>query len=311
MPIEFRCTQCNRLLRTPDGTSGRDAKCPECGTIVKIPAPAPEAPPPPSAPVVPRALAETSPYVAPFRPDLDIPPAPTDYHSTFKPTTIDISDVLSRTWTIFKVHWPACLAVVWGTAAIVVVYFAILAGVMVGVMGIDNKEPRPEMALFWLLMVPAIWWWTVVVELMLLKIARGEEVAMDDLLAGNSFVLPGFVAALLAGIATMIGLGLCIVPGVIVSLMFSQCLNLVIDRGCGPIEALRLSMQITRGNKVSLLLIFLLTSAIGSVTGMVTCGLAAIAVQPFNLLMLCVAYLVMTGQRTAAEPRVESERQFG
>ena len=74
---------------------------------------------------------------------------------------------------------------------------------------------------------------------------------------------------------------------------------------------LRLSAQITRGNKVTLLLMFLLISAIGSVTSLATCGLAAIAVQPFNLLMPCVAYLVMTGQRTVAEPHVESERQFG
>lgn len=311
MPIEFRCTQCNRLLRTPDGTSGRDAKCPECGAIVKIPVPAPEAPPPPSAPFVPPALAETNPNFAPARQDIDAAAAPTDYHSIFKPTTIDISDVLTRTWTIFKARWSACLAVVWGTSAIVGVCFAVLAGVMIGVLGIDSKEPRPEMALIWLFMMPAFWWQTVAVEFMLLKIARGEPVAMGDLLAANRFLLPGIGAALVAGIATMAGLCLCIVPGVIVLLMFSQCLNLIIDRGCGPIEALRLSMQITRGNKVSLLLIFMLTSAIGSITGMATCGLAAIAVQPFNLLMVCVAYLNMTGQRTAAEPRVESERQFG
>ncbi len=311
MPIEFRCTQCNRLLRTPDGTSGRDAKCPECGTIVKIPAPAPEAPPPPAAPVVPRPMAETSPYVAPFRSDSDIPTAPTEDHATFKPTTIDISDVLSRTWTIFKARWPACLAVFWGPSAIVGVYSALLAGVMLAVMGINNKEPRPEAALVWLLIIPAAWWQFVVVELMLLKIARGEPVTMGDLLAANRFLLPALGATLLASIAMMAGLCLCIVPGVILMLMFSQCLNLVIDRGCGPIEALRLSMQITRGNKVSLLLIFMLTWAIGSVLGVATCFLAFIAVQPFNLLMLCVAYLVMTGQRTAAEPRVESERQFG
>jgi phage FluMu protein Com len=39
MPIEFRCTECNRLLRTADGTEGRQAKCPECGQILTIPAP--------------------------------------------------------------------------------------------------------------------------------------------------------------------------------------------------------------------------------------------------------------------------------
>ena len=37
MPIEFRCTGCEKLLRTADHTSGLPAKCPECGTLQTIP----------------------------------------------------------------------------------------------------------------------------------------------------------------------------------------------------------------------------------------------------------------------------------
>ncbi len=51
MPIEFRCSQCGKLLRTGDDTAGRQAQCPECGTISTVPAPAgpqgPSVPPPP------------------------------------------------------------------------------------------------------------------------------------------------------------------------------------------------------------------------------------------------------------------------
>lgn len=45
MPIEFRCPQCNRLLRTGDDTAGFQAKCPECGSTMTIPNQS--APPPP------------------------------------------------------------------------------------------------------------------------------------------------------------------------------------------------------------------------------------------------------------------------
>ncbi len=49
MPIEFRCSRCGKLLRTGDGTAGRQAQCPECGTIGTVPGAAetgqPEAPP--------------------------------------------------------------------------------------------------------------------------------------------------------------------------------------------------------------------------------------------------------------------------
>ncbi|MEY4179381.1 MAG: hypothetical protein RLY70_2955 [Planctomycetota bacterium] len=37
MPIEFRCSGCGKLLRTPDESAGQKARCPGCGTIVGIP----------------------------------------------------------------------------------------------------------------------------------------------------------------------------------------------------------------------------------------------------------------------------------
>jgi phage FluMu protein Com len=48
MPIEFRCGQCGRLLKTPDDTAGRQAQCPACGSLSTVPgAQEPQAPPPP------------------------------------------------------------------------------------------------------------------------------------------------------------------------------------------------------------------------------------------------------------------------
>ena len=37
MPIEFRCTGCQRLLRTADDTAGKQARCPECGAVMVVP----------------------------------------------------------------------------------------------------------------------------------------------------------------------------------------------------------------------------------------------------------------------------------
>jgi len=39
MTIEFRCTSCNKLLRTSDDRAGARAKCPDCGTPVTVPRP--------------------------------------------------------------------------------------------------------------------------------------------------------------------------------------------------------------------------------------------------------------------------------
>jgi phage FluMu protein Com len=37
MTIEFRCSSCNKLLRTSDDRAGARAKCPDCGTAVTVP----------------------------------------------------------------------------------------------------------------------------------------------------------------------------------------------------------------------------------------------------------------------------------
>jgi len=75
MPIEFRCTQCQTLLRTPDDTAGRRAVCPKCGLQMDVPVPEPEAPvevlhgpyaapddygPQPASPSAPAQMAITS-----------------------------------------------------------------------------------------------------------------------------------------------------------------------------------------------------------------------------------------------------------
>jgi phage FluMu protein Com len=67
MAIEFRCTQCGKLLRVGDDSAGKRAKCPGCGTVLAIPggsAPAPSQAAPPS-PFPPAAGAPEPPRTGP------------------------------------------------------------------------------------------------------------------------------------------------------------------------------------------------------------------------------------------------------
>ena len=38
MAIEFRCSQCNQLLRVSDASAGKNARCPKCQTLMTVPA---------------------------------------------------------------------------------------------------------------------------------------------------------------------------------------------------------------------------------------------------------------------------------
>jgi phage FluMu protein Com len=66
MTIEFRCGQCNQLLRVPDNSSGKSARCPKCKGLMQIPE-ANAAPggtssaPPPPFPPMPAAAAPPPP----------------------------------------------------------------------------------------------------------------------------------------------------------------------------------------------------------------------------------------------------------
>ena len=37
MTIEFRCSQCNQLLRVPDTSAGKNARCPKCSALMQVP----------------------------------------------------------------------------------------------------------------------------------------------------------------------------------------------------------------------------------------------------------------------------------
>ncbi|MHC4399462.1 MAG: FmdB family zinc ribbon protein [Planctomycetota bacterium] len=63
MPIEFRCTECGRLLRTADDAAGLQARCPECEAIMVIPVPRSTWPADlPSSEIDPTGRPTTQPY---------------------------------------------------------------------------------------------------------------------------------------------------------------------------------------------------------------------------------------------------------
>ena len=95
-----------------------------------------------------------------------------------------------------------------------------------------------------------------------------------------------------------LGLLLLIVPGIILGLMFSQFLYLIVDRNMGIVESLEVSAQITRGNKVTIFLLWFVSLGL-VLAGFLMCCVGLIFTGPLVNLMWVVAYLAMTGQPTA------------
>ncbi len=96
----------------------------------------------------------------------------------------------------------------------------------------------------------------------------------------------------------VVGFILFIIPGIIFMLMFSQTLFLVVDRGLGPIEALKESKRITTGYKVGLFLLNLLSLGV-ALAGLICIFIGLFAAIPVILLAQMHAYRFMEGRATA------------
>ncbi len=323
MPIEFRCTQCQRLLRTADDTAGRQAKCPECGAILTIPTPAAPAMPPPGGPPAPGGAAPPTPpgpqspfaaripppgapsepenpYQSPAAYAVEAPPAYAPVPGRFVPTRIDIGDVFGRAWTIFKGQWLICIGAVLivGILQQAAAQVVNLASTLLGAAAEDEAVAFVLAVVGWFAVQLFGLWLRIGQWLLFLRIARGQEASLGELFRGGPYFITVLLAGLLWALAYLGGLILLIVPGIIFALMFSQFYYLILDRDVGVMESLSLSRQITEGNKLTLFAIYLLMIPL-SIAGLLACCVGIVVVAGFFGVLHAVVYLAMTGQPTA------------
>lgn len=102
-------------------------------------------------------------------------------------------------------------------------------------------------------------------------------------------------ASILFGLAVAVGFVLLIVPGIIVALMFMFTTFIVIDRGLGPIEAMKESRRITYGHKWSLLG-FTLMLVLINLLGVIALVVGLLVSIPVSSLAVAHAYRVLSGR---------------
>jgi uncharacterized membrane protein len=109
-------------------------------------------------------------------------------------------------------------------------------------------------------------------------------------------------ATLLVGLAILLGLVLLIVPGIIFGLMFMFTSFIVIDRGFGPIDAMKESKRITSGHKWPLLG-FILLLALINLAGAAVLLVGLLVTVPVTSLAFANAYRVLSA-KAGAQPSV-------
>ncbi len=85
-----------------------------------------------------------------------------------------------------------------------------------------------------------------------LQIHDGTETGFDQLFTTWKYIINYSLGSLLYGLIVLAGLVLLIVPGIMWAIRFQLFAYFIIDKGAGPVEALKLSSKATEGARLDL-----------------------------------------------------------
>ena len=87
-----------------------------------------------------------------------------------------------------------------------------------------------------------------------LKLYAGEKFDVSELFKSYRLFLKYFFASILYCLAVFAGLILLIVPGIILAIRMGLYTYLIVDKGMGPVDSLKESIRLTKGNVFNLFL---------------------------------------------------------
>ena len=136
-----------------------------------------------------------------------------------------------------------------------------------------------------------------------LNFVDNVESRAGDLFSCIPLLLKYFIASLIYGIIVGFGLILFIVPGIIWAIKFQFYSYFIVDKGSGPIEALKRSSTITRGAKGDLFVLGLLLFLI-NLLGTLCLFVGLFATFPATMVALAFVFRAL---QAAARPDQEAE----
>lgn len=106
------------------------------------------------------------------------------------------------------------------------------------------------------------------------------------------------IASLILGVATTIGVLLCVLPGVIIGFLTMFTLYFIIDKNMDAIDAIKASFKLTTSN-VGTVIVFILASAAAMVLGFLACCIGLLVAMPVVLIAQAYTYRTLQGETVA------------
>ena len=123
----------------------------------------------------------------------------------------------------------------------------------------------------------------------LLKLVRGQHAEFGDLFSGANRLFPYFLGCLLYGLIVLGGLLLLIIPGIIWGIRFQFYSYYIIDKGLGPMDALKASWHTTKGVSWTLFL-FGIVSGLINILGVLLLFIGLLATIPITSIAYSYIY---------------------
>lgn len=328
MAITFSCGHCGKSLTTTDDKAGRKAKCPGCGEILSVPAsenePLDDAEDQdegldalPAAPRVrkPSSSGDAGTKTCPMCGEKNKRRATTcefcgetldddDDGGRRESSTFEAGEVISATWSIYKRELGIVLGsviIAWITSSMASLP-ANAIDMMKTMQQQQGKDPGPMLDLLQILLVIPAQLFGIFLQIgvtkVLFKVARGKEATIGEIFSGGRYFLRMLGSSIVFGLMLVAGLIACVVPGIIVLLMFWPFVYVLVDEEPDGIQCLWRAKEITQGNWGSAFVLALAAMGI-NLLGLMACCVGIIFTAPLTQLMFAVAYCRMTSQRTA------------
>lgn len=331
MPIEFNCSDCQKLLKVPDESAGKKARCPECQSIQVVPVGFPAQTPidPPAAGFPQSQTQSSNPYSSPTIPSQKPYSNQENYDGTIRHQVITFDRVFSMVINTYKVHFgPMALCAI--------IVLAIVGGTNFVLSMVQNGAQLAGMEVYLpVLVVTQIIGFLVQTGMQLgltnflISVVRDGRPEYEKLLQFGPFMLRGIGYSILVGLIAVVVLAVCMIPVAVIMLVLGQAgggngnsetflfalfgfalfgyavaffvifpyflgLHFIVDRNAGITESMKLSAEYLKGNKLTAFLLIIVSGLI-SIPLICTC-IGLLVVMTLAPLLMVTVYLMATGQ---------------
>jgi len=129
----------------------------------------------------------------------------------------------------------------------------------------------------------------------ILDVIEDKQAKYSDIFKNYKYIFNYWLAEFIAGAATVVGLVLFIVPGIILAIKFQFADYFVVDKNQNAIQALKSSWRITSGIKWNLFLFGLTLIGI-NILGMLALGVGALVTYPVTMIAQAHVYKLLTAK---------------